>query len=134
MRAVLKKNLVAHKRKDRLTAIIYALSLGCIIFLLTSANLQISLIVDMTTNAGSDINIFGTITPTYYPSEPGKSTGIVRASAVDDVIRKYSNEIHDFGYFAEPTVDTSKATHEVTGSKKREPGAPIQLNDFALQC
>ena len=39
MRMVLRKNLVAHKRKNKLTAIIYALSLGCIIFLLTSANL-----------------------------------------------------------------------------------------------
>ena len=44
MRAVLKKNLIAHKKKNKLTAIIYALSLGCIIFLLTSANLQISFI------------------------------------------------------------------------------------------
>ena len=44
MRSILKKNLIAHKSKNKLTAIIYALSLGCIIFLLTSANLQINLI------------------------------------------------------------------------------------------
>lgn len=39
MKALLKKNMLAHKRKNQLTAIIYALTLGCIIFLLTSANL-----------------------------------------------------------------------------------------------
>ena len=44
MRAVLKKNLTAHKRKNRLTAIIYALSLGCIIFLLTAVNMQMHFI------------------------------------------------------------------------------------------
>ena len=39
MKTLLRKNMLAHKRKNRLTAIIYALTLGCIIFLLTSANL-----------------------------------------------------------------------------------------------
>ena len=39
MRTVLKKNMITHRRKNRLTAIIYALSLGSIIFLLTSASL-----------------------------------------------------------------------------------------------
>jgi len=47
MRTVLRKNLIAHKRKNRLTAIIFALSLGSIIFLLTSANLQINFIVGL---------------------------------------------------------------------------------------
>ena len=45
MRSVLKKNMISHRQKNRLTAIIYALSLGSIIFLLTAANLQINLIV-----------------------------------------------------------------------------------------
>merc|ERR1719469_691386 len=44
MRTVLRKNMIAHKKKNKLTAIIFALSLGCIIFLLTSASLQINLI------------------------------------------------------------------------------------------
>ena len=39
MRTVLKKNLVSHKEKNMLTAVIYALSLGSVIFLLTSLNL-----------------------------------------------------------------------------------------------
>ena len=39
MKTMLRKNMKAHRRKNQLTAIIYALTLGCIIFLLTSANL-----------------------------------------------------------------------------------------------
>jgi len=38
-KTLLRKNMVSHKKKNQLTAIIYALTLGCIIFLLTSANL-----------------------------------------------------------------------------------------------
>mmetsp|Transcript_29594 Transcript_29594/g.36707 ORF Transcript_29594/g.36707 Transcript_29594/m.36707 type:complete len:248 (+) Transcript_29594:394-1137(+) len=57
MRAVLRKNLISHKKKNRLTAIIYALSLGCIIFLLTSANLQVNLITGFSAKAGADIRI-----------------------------------------------------------------------------
>lgn len=41
MRTLLLKNLSTHKQKNRLTALIYSLSLGCIIFLLVSANLQL---------------------------------------------------------------------------------------------
>ena len=44
MRTVLRKNMITHNKKNKLTAIIFALSLGCIIFLLTSASLQINLI------------------------------------------------------------------------------------------
>ena len=41
MRTLLKKNLGAHKQRNFLTSIIYSLTLGCIIFLLVTANLQI---------------------------------------------------------------------------------------------
>ena len=41
MVALLRKNLSAHKKRNFLTSIIYALTLGCIIFLLVTANLQI---------------------------------------------------------------------------------------------
>ena len=41
MKMILKKNMVNHKQKNQLTAIIYALTLGSVIFLLTSANLEV---------------------------------------------------------------------------------------------
>lgn len=46
---ILKKNLRAHKQRNRLTSIIYALSLGSIIFLLVAADLQIQ-VINLTTN------------------------------------------------------------------------------------
>ena len=49
------QNITAHKKKNQLTAIIYALTLGCIIFLLTSATLQIETINAFDTIAGADI-------------------------------------------------------------------------------
>ena len=39
MRNLLKKNLIAHRRRNRLTSVIYSLTLGSIIFLLVSATL-----------------------------------------------------------------------------------------------
>ena len=39
MRALIKKNLVAHKNTNKLTSIIYALTLGCVIFLCVALNL-----------------------------------------------------------------------------------------------
>ena len=53
------QNITAHKKKNQLTAIIYALTLGCIIFLLTSATLQIETINALTIIDGADIVIRG---------------------------------------------------------------------------
>jgi len=38
---LIRKNLVAHKKRNKLTALIYALTLGSTIFLIVAANLQI---------------------------------------------------------------------------------------------
>ena len=38
---LLRKNLAAHKPRNYLTTIIYALTLGCIIFLMVTASLQV---------------------------------------------------------------------------------------------
>jgi len=39
MRGLLAKNVIAHRGRNQLTSNIYALTLGCIIFLIVSANL-----------------------------------------------------------------------------------------------
>lgn len=39
MRTLLRKNLVLHRDKNYLTSLIYALTLGCVIFLLVGASL-----------------------------------------------------------------------------------------------
>ena len=41
MRELIKKNLIAHKHTNKLTSIIYALTLGCVIFLCVALNLVI---------------------------------------------------------------------------------------------
>ena len=55
MRTMLTKNLIAHKQRNILTSIIYALTLGCIIFLVVSANLQLQQITDLNTIGNADI-------------------------------------------------------------------------------
>ena len=39
LKTILHKNMQAHKKRNKFTSIIFALSLGCIIFILTAANL-----------------------------------------------------------------------------------------------
>jgi FtsH-binding integral membrane protein len=43
MKILIKKNLSAHRESNRLTSIIYTLTLGCIIFVIVASNLQIKL-------------------------------------------------------------------------------------------
>ena len=54
MKMLLRKNMSAHKSHNALTSIIYSLTLGCVIFLLVTANLQIQSI-----SAKSEQVIFG---------------------------------------------------------------------------
>lgn len=55
MRALLKKNLIAHKATNKLTSIIYALTLGCVIFLCVSLNLVLKSATGLSTVPGIDI-------------------------------------------------------------------------------
>jgi hypothetical protein len=49
MKLMILKNLVAHRESNKLTAIIYSLTLGCIIFVVVAANLEIQ---QFTTGSG----------------------------------------------------------------------------------
>ena len=101
MKTILRKNLISHKKKNRLTAIIYALSLGSIIFLMTSANLEVNIIVGMTSEFGADIRIEGERYVLANYSEPG----VLKASDVDPILQNYSNYISSFAYVSESTTD-----------------------------
>ena len=57
MRALLKKNLIAHKATNKLTSIIYALTLGCIIFLCVSLNLLLKSVSNYGIMPDSDITM-----------------------------------------------------------------------------
>ena len=57
MRILIQKNLVAHKPTNKLTSVIYALTLGCIIFLIEASNIEINVINGMNTQVGVDIKV-----------------------------------------------------------------------------
>jgi len=49
MRTLLLKNLIAHKRNNQMTSVIYALTLGTIIFLIVAVKIQIETITTWNT-------------------------------------------------------------------------------------
>ena len=55
MKVMISKNLIAHRRRNLLTSIIYALTLGCIVFLIVSANLQLKQITSAETIGEADL-------------------------------------------------------------------------------
>jgi len=85
MRTLLKKNMGAHKQRNYLTSIIYALTLGCIIFLLVTANLEIQSISASSEVANADI----------FLNTHGAE---IDATFIDPILRKYSESIKDYGY------------------------------------
>ena len=86
MRALLRKNLGAHKQRNYLTSLIYALTLGCIIFLLVTANLEIQSINAKKEIGNADIYL------------PGAAEAKINSTFVDDIMIKYNSTIKDFGY------------------------------------
>ena len=76
MKVMISKNLIAHRRRNLLTSIIYALTLGCIIFMIVSANLQLKQITSAETIGEADLilSAVGNFNSTVdgsaiYPSE-----------------------------------------------------------------
>ncbi len=59
MRVLLRKNLMAHRRNNQLTSIIYALTLGTIIFLIVAARLELQIISAASLVPGVDVQVGG---------------------------------------------------------------------------
>ena len=92
MRALLKKNLMAHKSTNKLTSIIYALTLGCVIFLCVSLNLLLKSVQNIGVMPDSDITV-------YVDKEAGSTADMdLLASMVDPIIEKYQDQIKDWSY------------------------------------
>ena len=90
MKILIQKNQTAHKKKNKLTSIIYALTLGCIIFLLTSANLQVETISQFSLDGDADIIIYGHDV-TVDEAEDELTTSDLKASQVDAVLYQYKD-------------------------------------------
>ena len=93
MRALLMKNLVAHKQTNKLTSIIYALTLGCVIFLCVSLNLVI-----LSTETNKD-----------YPHASivmtAEGDGAIDVTRIEHNVLydvAYFNDIKDFGWVTVP--------------------------------
>ena len=94
MRALVKKNLVAHKHTNKLTSIIYALTLGCVIFLCVALNLVLK-----STAAESDASL----EPTKQSYDLALNAyGCVTVTKMDAVLKANKVIIRDFGYLAVP--------------------------------
>ena len=98
LKTLLAKNIIAHRSRNRLTSNIYALTLGCIIFLIVSANLQVESVTQLTSFGGADIVI----------SIPVDSDGtsvngpLLTASMVDPILEKHATLLKDFAYVTKP--------------------------------
>ena len=89
MRTLLLKNLAAHKGRNYLTSMIYALTLGCIIFLLVTASLQIQSITASNAMSGADLFL----------------KNHVNATEAESVLYKYKDQIKDFAYISPSFTD-----------------------------
>jgi len=83
MITLLRKNLIAHNRTNKLTSIIYALTLGCVIFLCVSLNLVIKSVTVSVGMPGADIFLQYSHTEIYE--------GILTPLDLDPILQKYSS-------------------------------------------
>ena len=59
MRILLRKNLMSHRQRNKLTSIIYSMTLGAVIFLITGATLTLKSITMQDTFAEADVYVTG---------------------------------------------------------------------------
>lgn len=97
MKIMIGKNLSAHRESNRLTSIIYSLTLGCIIFIVVSATLEVEI---LRTYPWGQITWVATYDGTMRYMGNGGIDGYhpMRADTVDPVIKRYSDYIDSFAY------------------------------------
>ena len=84
--------MIAHKKRNKLTSIIFALSLGCIIFLLTAANLQVNGLTDRESKGGIDIFVSQAECKIYEDDK------CFFFNHTDAALEKHESKIKSFGY------------------------------------
>ena len=83
MRILLRKNLMLHRKRNKLTSLIYSVTLGAVIFLITSASLTLKSITNTNTFFEADIWIAGNLSD--------DESQILLAENVDPVLVKYKD-------------------------------------------
>lgn len=85
MRTLVRKNMIAHKATNKLTSIIYALTLGCVIFLCVSLNLVLKSVTGLDVAPGVDIKV--------YQSSKDDGLKEINLNELDEILLKYSGSI-----------------------------------------
>lgn len=91
MKILITKNLSAHRESNRLTSLIYSLTLGSIIFVVVAANTNIKM---LSTSDEPSID-YGNIDLTILDDAP--IPRMMFPSKIDPVLKNYSSYIEDFG-------------------------------------
>lgn len=95
MKGLLRKNLIAHKERNKLTSIIYSLTLACVMFLVTSLNLQIASIEMMDgSEFDYDLAVFNLISST-------SNNGALDPLIADPILKAQGDFVTDWGYTTE---------------------------------
>jgi hypothetical protein len=91
MITLIRKNLIAHRKKNKLTSLIYSLTLGCVIFLLMTVALNLKTIIYKNEGKNYGAQLF------YYNvgSEHGTHLNTTSLQAILD---KNSENITDWAY------------------------------------
>lgn len=91
MKLMILKNLIAHRESNKLTAIIFSLTLGSIIFVVVAANLQIQTLTGTTSWGQIQLGVNANSVST----DP---TTIMTAPLIDPILQQFSSNIKQFGY------------------------------------
>ena len=101
MRLLVRKNLIAHRKRNKLSSIIYSMTLGAVIFLVVSSTLtlqQISASADVFTAA--DIYLEGWTIPETEDA-PMPQEQALYANLTDPILEKYQDKIQSFAYITD---------------------------------
>jgi len=91
MNILVRKNLTLHKERNNLTAIIYSVGLGIVIFLLMEVRLQFAILRNI--HSYSDCT-FALKTDSYR----GRSIDSLEPSLIQPVLNAHENEIEEWAY------------------------------------
>ena len=109
MRILVRKNLISHRKRNKLTSVIYSVTLGAVIFLITSATLTLKSINMQGTFDQADIYIHGG----HLNTDDTSIDQLLFADSTDSVLEKYKDKIKSFAYLS-PNLNGMQKTDSAT--------------------
>ena len=106
MRILLRKNLMSHRHRNRLTSLIYSLTLGSIIFLLVSATLTLTQLQTFNTISDADLYLHGK--SIKGDNNHNDLTRLMFANETDPILIKYKDKIKNFAYLSNEVRDSQR--------------------------